>query len=141
MELLPSDWYPFTIAQARTEEIHGFPNLVLVYRVNGGEFAYRNVLKRYPLNKRGMDALASDMNSLYFMITTDYENEYFLKQFMEPPKHGEMLVARMPDHNAVVRNIIVEIKIASGVPEKNVLFEPTEEHFYKETKGRKLPLL
>jgi hypothetical protein len=138
MKLLPSNWYKFTISQARIENISGFENLILVYTINSGEFAYRNILKKYPINKYGLEILSHDMSDLkYTIFTNDIYSNFFLKQFVG--MKGKMKVERSIRKD-VVANEIIELRISTSKPEKDVLKESSEDHFYENNKGRKLPL-
>lgn len=140
-KLLPSGWYYATVSQARIEEQKGATFLILAFTINSGEYAWRHILERYPLNKEGMEKLIEDMAEINYIPFIDHEEEYFLKQFKDNPITCSIKVDRyVSQKDSAVKNIIIERKIDGSEPEFDVTKEPSEEHFYKNNKGRGLPI-
>lgn len=140
MKLLPKGWYSATITQARFEEINGHDRVVIVYTIDSGEYAWRNILVSYPNNERGLKKLFNDMEEMNYIVYLG-KGDYFTQQFTEPPKRAMIHVDRyVSDREGVVKNIILERKINKTKPEYDVLKEKSEEHFHENNKGRKLPL-
>jgi len=143
MKLLPSGKYEATITQARIEMRNGGEWLVLAYTINTGEYAYRNILKKYPLNAKGMEMLEQDMLEIEYYPYTDYESgdDYFIDQFDKRPVNVTVEVARFVSENeGTIKNVIIEQQVSTNPPQYDVTKEKKEDHFHENNKGRRLPL-
>ena len=131
--LLKTDWYNFTITDAYKEEDF----LVLCFTVDTGEFSYRHVIQKFELSKQSIERLINKFKDAGFVIISDITNLFFTNQFI-----GLRFKGKVDRHvnGDVIKNVIIELKEPSEKPSYNVLKEKSDSHFYKEKKGRELPI-
>ena len=133
-KLIPKGWYTATITQAyKTEE----NKLRICFTIDEGEFAYRHVIREYPINDFGKEKLENHFEEIGRFVFTDEDTPLFVKQF--PNLRCGIHVDRMKDGD-VIRNFILEMKKTTKEAEYDVTREKTEEHFHDKNKGRKLPI-
>lgn len=133
-KLIPKGWYTATITQAYKTEDN---KLRICFTVDGGEFAYRHVLRDYPINDFGKEKLENHFWEIGRFVFTDEDYPLFTQQF--PNLRCEIHIDRARAGD-VIENFILEMKKTTKEPEYDVTREKTEEHFHKENKGRKLPI-
>lgn len=140
-DLLPKGWYYATITQVRTQEVQGASHLFVVFTIDSGEYAYRNIIKTYPLNRKGIEQLDNDMMEMGYVLFDDTSDMFFFKQFTETKMRAYIHVDRyVSQMRGIVTNVILERKIAEKPADKDVTKEKNDEHYTKDNKGRTLPL-
>lgn len=137
--LLPSSWYEATIAKASTSEWMNYPHLHLLFVIDRGQYLWRHLFKRYPLNSRGMDRLENNFKDMGFFVVTDYNSDLFTEQFTQVNMRASIQVDRMVDGD-VVKNVIIQLAPAEHKPEIDAHRQKTDDHYYQEQRGRDLPI-
>jgi len=110
----------------------------LVWVIDTGEHAWRNLKEQYPLDDWGMEKLKSEMSSLGYIVVTDYTKPLFIKQFLNNPFRAVLKVERSVVGNEL-RNVITDRFIPLTAPEYNVKKEKDDSHFFKNKEERDLP--
>lgn len=134
-KLLPSGDYHAIIREARKSDNNKY--LELVYTIDVGEYSYRNVIIDYKLNDFGLSQLKNRLDEIGYFILTDPEHEYFYNQFIGI--RSKIKVDRLVS-GKVIKNVITEMMPPTQEKEWNVLKPKTEEFYYREAKGRSLPI-
>lgn len=131
--LLKSDWYHFKVTQAYLEE----DKLKICFTVDTGEDSYRHVIESYTLDKYNIGRLIRLFADCGYILIEDKTHAYFIGQFIGLRVQGK--VDRWIN-NSVVKNAIIELKEPTAQPSYDVMKEKTDKHYFKEKKGRELPL-
>lgn len=133
--LIPTGFYHATIRSAENYE----NTLRLTWTIDRGDFAYRNLIKRYPLNEWGIEQLKMDLEPLGFILYEDYNDPFFWEQFDAIDFRSKIKVDRIPKDRTLI-NIITEYVIPDKPRDYNIKKPKTDEFYNKQNKGRKLPI-
>lgn len=134
---LPSGKYTATIVKA--EIIDGVLHIMWV--IDAGEYAWRNLRSRYVLDKWGIEKLHDEMKNMGYILYTNYSKPLFIKQFFTNRFRAELQVERSLK-NDFIHNVIIEHKIAQTPWEHDVKKERDDSYFYPEVDGeRDLPIM
>lgn len=135
--LLPKDWYTATITQAYKIEKKQALFLRLCFTIDSGEFAYRHIIRDYPINNFGLNKLENHFLEIDRFLFTETDSPLFVEQFIGLRMQVHVDRGKVED---VIKNYILEMKKTTKEAEYDVTKEKKDDHYFKDNKGRELPI-
>ena len=127
---LKEGWYDTTITQITQEE----RSWRFVFTVDTGDFAWQSVTNTFRVGSARLDELFRD---LLIIPVLEPGDPLYLQQFLG--HRAAIKVDRVVDGN-FIKNVILQLDIPIGKSGYDVTKGPSEDKFYKNKIGRKLPL-
>lgn len=133
--LLESDWYHVSI---RSASIHN-GGLRLVFTIDRGEYAYRNVVEMFSLTERGMERLTSLFLGINYTVVTDHTSDLFIDQFTNDKIRAKARIDRQIKGD-VIKNRVIELQPPEKPEDYNVLKPKSDKFYNQNNSGKDLPI-
>jgi len=133
---LPSGKYTGTITNAEIKD-----NLLeITWTIDTGEYAWRNLKERFPIDDWGIDKLKGELEQLGYIMYTNFNKPLFIKQFFVNRFRSELTVERELK-DGFIRNVIIEHAIAKKVADYDVKKDRDDSFYFKDQDDdRDLPI-
>lgn len=133
--LLTSGWYHITVRDA---QIHN-NGLRLVFTIDRGEYAYRNIVEMFSLTDKGMERLQNLFFGISFVIITEFSSGLFVRQFTNDKIRAKARIDRQIKGD-VIKNRVIELQPPEKPEDYNVLKPKSDKFYNQNNSGKDLPI-